>query len=348
MSSIIITGGAGFLGLNLLKKLIKINDSLHYIIIDNFRTSDKTRLTDVLSGPDFNADISVFDMDIGATSTVGTTGATAETIIENIDPLVHWYGESAVLCIYHLAGIASPPLYKKYPLETLDVGYLGIKNVLNMAVHYKCKVLYTSTSEVYGDALICPQREDYYGNVNPYGERSCYDVSKRIGETLAHTYINLYGLDVKIARLFNTYGPYMDIHDGRIVTELVRCTLYNDTLQIHGDGTQTRCLTYVDDTVDMLVKLMESSFVGPINIGSDTSVSINELVGVYTGLFGDISKTYVINDKDDPKMRKPDLQLNKSIIGDFPRIPLKEGLKRTFEYFDTLHGSSIGFEFNRV
>ena len=242
--------------------------------------------------------------------------------------------------IYHVASLASPPFYKKYPLETLDVGYIGTKNVLELCKHYNCKLLYSSTSEVYGDALEHPQRETYYGNVNTVGFRSAYDESKRVAETLVYTYTELYDLNTRIIRIFNTYGPHMMIGDGRIVTEIIRCMLLGKPLTIYGDGEQTRSLNYVSDTIGMMVKVMESTYKSPINIGSDKEITMNHLVevakSVYKKLFkkeSNLKVEYAQIDKDDPKVRRPDLTLNKEILGESNKVSLETGLAATLMYF---------------
>jgi nucleoside-diphosphate-sugar epimerase len=263
--------------------------------------------------------------------------------------------------IFHLASLASPPYYKKFPIQTLDVGYIGTKNVLELCKYYTermalesdtisnsaqlqcCKVLFTSTSEIYGDALEHPQTESYYGNVNTCGERSCYDESKRIGETLCHTYKTLYGLETRIVRIFNTYGPYMSLGDGRIVTEIIRSMLTGSQLTIYGDGTQTRSLTFVSDTVDMLLKVMNSNYNNPVNIGSNREVNINSLVAIckdlftqYTGEQCNLEVRYMAIDKDDPKVRRPDLTLNKQVIGELHPTSLETGFRSTLAYFMNL------------
>jgi nucleoside-diphosphate-sugar epimerase len=242
--------------------------------------------------------------------------------------------------IYHLASLASPPFYKKYPLETLDVGYIGTKNMLNLAKKYNAKLLFASTSEVYGDALISPQHENYYGNVNSFGERSCYDESKRVAEALCYTYLKSYGVDVKIARIFNTYGPHMLLNDGRIITEVVKHLKNDTTLTIYGDGNQTRSCCFVQDTVRMLVKLMTSYINEPVNIGNNQERTINETVDMIENVWNEMFKTnikvkreYKELTQNDPLQRKPCLKFNKQVLGENEYTSFEDGIKETIKYF---------------
>lgn len=328
MKTIIITGSSGFLGKNLIKYLINNNISKKIIAIDNFISSSKNIFLKFISENKYNNIVDIVEGDI-----------CDDNLIDTIKQLYNHIDE-----IYHMASIASPKYYMKYPLETLDVGYKGTKNILELCKHYndknKCKLLYTSTSEVYGDALEHPQKETYYGNVNSFGKRSCYDESKRIGESLVYSYIELYNLDLKIVRIFNTYGPHMDIHDGRIVTEIIKSFLLGSTLNIYGTGSQTRSLCYVDDTIKMIVKVMNSEFNEPINVGSEFEISINDLVKKCQEIFNkninnnqNLSIIYTELEKDDPKVRKPCLIKHKNLIGDINYTTLDIGLTNTFIYF---------------
>ena len=253
--------------------------------------------------------------------------------------------------IYHLASLASPPFYKKYPIETLDVGYLGTKNILDVARKFKSKVLFSSTSEVYGDAQISPQHENYYGNVNSFGVRSCYDESKRVAEALCYTYIKEFGVDVKIARIFNTYGPHMMLNDGRIITECIRHLWNNTTLTIYGDGEQTRSCCFIDDNVKMLMKLMESDCNVPVNIGNNEERSINETVRIIEKVWKEVMNYYDIGwgygeepiknlkikyeqlTQNDPLQRKPCLEFNKQVLGEIEYTSFEEGVRQTIMYF---------------
>ncbi|NDC96088.1 NAD-dependent epimerase/dehydratase family protein [bacterium] len=312
---VLVTGGEGFIGYNLVRHLVSLADVSQVIVVDNYITSKpKNRLPKTV----------VIDMDICEMSFVDHMYTHYKSIDE----------------IYHLASLASPAAYKNYVLETLDVGYMGTKNVLELCVHYKCRLLYTSTSEVYGDALEHPQKESYYGNVNPYGERSNYDESKRIGETLIYNYRKLYDVDARIARVFNTYGPHMSLYDGRIVTEIIKAILNKSALVIYGDGSQTRSMCYVEDTVDMLVDLMKSDYSLPINVGNDQEITINELVDIVMDTYSCHFNTRVKLDirfteleRDDPKQRRPCLQLNKLVLGSREFTNLRKGILETILYF---------------
>lgn len=340
MKTIVITGGGGFLGFNLLQKLVSLRRGDQYIIVDNFITSNPNSIRKYTTNTTNN--FLLLERDICDHSTI-------ETIRK------HLKNTNTTTCeIFHLASLASPPFYKRFPIETLDVGYIGMKNLLELCVwckdiHIDTKILYTSTSEVYGDALEHPQRETYYGNVNTVGERSCYDISKRIGETLIYNYSKLYGLDTHIVRIFNTYGPHMSIGDGRIVTEIMRCMILGKPLTIFGDGNQTRSLAFVDDTLMMLLRVMDSEYTSPVNIGNETEVSINKLVDIARSVYErqfqhkpSFEVRYASIDKDDPKVRRPDLSLYREITGsEPPATPLETGLLRTLLYFQELVDHSL-------
>jgi UDP-glucuronate decarboxylase len=327
MSTVVITGGCGFLGRNLITELIITNQVSRIVVIDNFVTSDKISFLKFVSKNRYVNIVDVIEGDI------------CDMQIMNLVKQVY----TVVDDIYHMASLASPKYYKRYPLETLDVGYIGTKHILDLCVHYAktkpCRMLFTSTSEVYGDALQHPQKESYYGNVNTVGERSCYDESKRVSESLIYTYTRTYGIDVKIARIFNTYGPHMDIDDGRIVTEIAKAFFLGTPLHIFGDGTQTRSLNYVDDTVKMLVKLMKSDCKDPVNVGNEKEVDINTLVDIAKNVFlqqfdeRGIDVVYTQIDKDDPKVRRPCLEYNKQVLGTTQITPITTGIASTFLYF---------------
>lgn len=323
--TILITGGNGFLGTNLVLRLLKEPDVKTIISVDNYITSNKRYIEDKR--------VIQLDFDICSKDFV-------TYISDNYDHVDE---------IYHFASLASPIAYKTYLIETLDVGYIGTKNVLDLCVYYTkvmgpmCKMLFSSTSEVYGDALEHPQREQYYGNVNPYGERSNYDESKRVAEALIYNYVKLYNLDTRIVRIFNTYGPYMNINDGRIVTEIIKALLKDKTLFIFGDGNQTRSLCYVDDLIDMTLRVMKIDYTTPVNIGNNSEITINELVRVTKNVYEQYANKevnmnikYVDIDKDDPKVRKPCLELNKRLLGDMNKTSLEDGLLKTIEHFDML------------
>ena len=305
---VLITGAAGFIGTNLSLHLLH-NPYIRVIGVDNLLTSATPTIE--------NERFSFMKCDI----------VTEHHLLNAIDHVDE---------IYHLASIASPPKYKKWPIETLDVNVIGTRNMLDLAVKHNAKFLLTSTSEVYGDPLVNPQHESYYGNVNTVGERSCYDESKRCAETYVYEYRRRYGdNDFKICRIFNTYGPHMDLYDGRMVTNIIQAILYNDPVTIYGDGTQTRALCYIDDMVEGLTRLMSSSEIGPMNLGNpDTEMSLNELIEVFEQLVGfPIQRNYVERTENDPVQRKPDISLAKDRLGFYCKVSLDQGLRETLRHF---------------
>lgn len=242
--------------------------------------------------------------------------------------------------IYNLACPASPPHYQKDPLFTINTCFIGMTNMLNLALKNKCKILQASTSEIYGDPLQHPQKETYWGHVNCFGIRSCYDEGKRSAETLCYNYIKQKGVDVKIIRIFNTYGPSMATDDGRVVTNFINQALNDKDITIYGDGTQTRSFQYVDDLIDAMIKVMatDSDFHGPINLGNPHEFTVKELAEKVLALIKN-SKSKIIYEKlpgDDPSKRRPDISLAKKIINWEPKIQLEEGLIKTIEYFKKL------------
>ena len=240
--------------------------------------------------------------------------------------------------IYHLACIASPDKYKKYSIETLVTSFTGTKNILDLAKKHNAKILFTSTSEVYGDPLVHPQPEEYFGNVNTVGERSCYDEGKRVAESLIYEYRNKFGLDLKIVRLFNTYGPYMDLNDGRVITNFINQIMKEQNLKIYGDGTQTRSFCYVDDMIQGLVSMMESTETGPINLGNpNCEFTLNELVAVFEKVVSKkLNVDYSEATENDPKQRKPVIDKAHRLLGFDPKIKLEEGIQKTMSFFEKL------------
>ncbi len=307
----LVTGGAGFLGSHLCEKLLEKN--MIVICVDNLITGSITNISQFLSNPNFKfLKKSVIN----------------KLFIPHVDE------------IYHLAGIASPPKYKSYPLETLQVSIQGTINMLEMAVKHSAKFLFTSTSEVYGDPLEHPQKETYWGHVNTVGERSCYDEGKRVAETLIYEYRKKYNLNAKIVRIFNTYGPNMDIDDGRIVTNIIKSIKNNRPVTIYGDGSQTRSFAYVSDTINGVLMVMESNILGPINIGNPQENTINELLSIFNSVTGkELKVEYIEKSQDDPYKRNPDITLI-SKLGWKPDIDLISGLKMTINYFEHLNISS--------
>lgn len=316
MKTILITGSAGFIGTNLVLRLLKDASVTQIIGLDNLITSRKPTIDD----PRY-------------------TFIQAD-ITHPLDSILPSLQEGQKIDeIYHLASIASPPKYKKFALETLNVNVIGTKNILDLAVKYGAKFMLTSTSEVYGDPLIHPQHESYYGNVNIVGERSCYDESKRCAETYVHEYRNKYSGDFKIVRIFNTYGPNMDMDDGRIITNIIKQVIHNRPVIIHGTGIQTRSFCYIDDMLDGLVAMMASKEVGPINLGNpNTECTMNTLVKTFEKLFGfRIITTNWKKTENDPMVRRPDISAARNLLGFRPRIGLEEGLHRTMQYFISLY-----------
>jgi UDP-glucuronate decarboxylase len=328
--TILVTGGAGFIGSNLCIHLLSQSPHNHVICVDNLITGHLDNLGEIYA------------------TRVGD-GASRFRFIEYditkpIDPTL--FGEEHIDEIYHLASIASPEKYKKYPMETLLTSLNGTQRVLDYCVLYNCKMLFTSTSEVYGDPLVHPQPETYYGNVNTVGERSCYDEGKRVAETLVYEYQKRFpDLDLKVARLFNTYGPRMDLDDGRVITNFIRQIRRGAPFEIYGDGTQTRSFCYVDDTVRGLVAFMEARStdiltVGPVNIGNPhCEFTMNELVEVFRrvlrrdGSDAAFAVKYLPRTQDDPMCRRPVITKAEELFGFECRVGLEEGIQRVWDYF---------------
>lgn len=304
---ILVTGGAGFLGRHLCNMLLK--DRLTMVhCLDNLISGKLENIKEFKDCPNF--DFIEYD------------------ICNKINfPKIHE--------IYHLACIASPDKYKEYSVETLDTCFIGTKNVLELAKLHKSKVLFTSTSEIYGDPMVHPQPEEYYGNVNTMGERSCYDEGKRVGETLCYQYRKNFGLDIKVVRLFNTYGPYMDIHDGRVITNFIKQIQKGENIIIYGDGNQTRSFCYVDDTISGIMSMMNSTESGPINLGNPyCEFTLNHLVHIFEKIINKkLEIKYIDFTENDPKQRKPVIIKAKTRLGFDPKILIDEGLRKTMDYF---------------
>lgn len=306
MKTILITGGAGFIGSNLCEKLL--DDNHRIICVDNLLTGNLKNIEHLINKPNFefiNHDI-IYPLEIN------------DDIHE----------------IYNLACPASPPKYQKDPINTLKVNFLGVLNLLELAKFKKAKFLQSSTSEVYGEPEITPQHENYRGNVNTVGIRSCYDEGKRVAETLVMEYHNQYNIDTRIVRIFNTYGPKMDKNDGRVVTNFINQALNDKDITLYGDGDQTRSFCYINDQIDGLIKLMNSDYIYPINIGNPHEITVKDLASIILTLTKSDSKIVYKNlPLDDPTNRKPDITRAINILGWHPNYNLEEGLIKTIEYF---------------
>lgn len=305
-----MTGGAGFLGSNLCKTLLEENTENEVICLDNFFTGHKKNIINLLG----NSRFSLLEHDI-------------------INPLPD---DLMVDEIYNLACPASPIHYQKDPVYTTKISVLGIINVLELAKRSNAKILQASTSEVYGEPQVHPQVEGYRGNVNPIGIRSCYDEGKRCAESLMFDYHRMYGVRIKVIRIFNTYGPNMDTEDGRVVSNFIIQSLTGENMTIYGDGSQTRSLCYVDDLIDGMIKMMasEDSFLGPVNLGNSEEYTILEIAQKIRELTGTRSCfVHRALPEDDPTQRKPDNSLAKIKLGWQPRVKLDIGLENTIAYF---------------
>lgn len=310
MKQILITGGAGFIGSHLCARLL---DEGHEVIsLDNYFTGKKENILPLINNPHF------------------------ELVRHDV---IHPYN-AEVDEIYNLACPASPVYYQLDPIQTVKTSVMGAINMLGLAKRTNAKLLQASTSEVYGDPIIHPQVETYWGNVNPVGPRSCYDEGKRCAETLCMDYHRQNNVRIKIVRIFNTYGPNMSINDGRVVSNFIIQALQHKDLTIYGDGTQTRSFQYVDDLVEGIVRMMNSDddFTGPINIGNPDEFSMLELARIIIRMTGSSSKiVHMPLPGDDPKQRRPDISLAKEKLGGWePTVTLEDGLKKTIAYFRSL------------
>jgi UDP-glucuronate decarboxylase len=302
---ILVTGGAGFLGSHLCDRLI--NEGHEILCLDNFFTGRKQNIAHLLQNPNFE----LIRHDV-------------------IDPF-----KVEVDQIYNLACPASPPHYQYNPIKTTKTSVMGAINCLGLAKRVRARVFLASTSEVYGDPTVHPQDESYWGNVNPIGRRSCYDEGKRCAETLFFDYHRENGVDIRVVRIFNTYGPRMLADDGRVVSNFIVQALKGENLTVYGDGSQTRSFCYVDDLIDGFVRLMDQEkTVGPVNIGNPGEFTMLELAELVLKKVGGKSKvTNLPLPADDPKQRRPDISLAKEALGWEPKVPLEEGLDRTIAYF---------------
>lgn len=302
---ILITGGAGFIGSHLSERLLEQGHSV--IIMDNFHTACQDNIRHLCENPDFK----VIRHDIRQPFRI------------EVDQ------------IYNLACPASPVHYQSSPIRTLQTCTMGTSNCLTLALDIGARVLQASTSEVYGNPSIHPQTEDYWGNVNPIGLRSCYDEGKRVAETLCFDFHRKVGVDIRVARIFNTYGPRMARHDGRVISNFVLQAVHNEPVTVFGDGSQTRSFCFVTDMVQALIRLMNTEdFVGPINLGSEQETSIKEIAELVIRLTRSESKiVYTALPVDDPVKRKPDISLAKRVLNWEPTTSLEEGISKVAQYF---------------
>lgn len=302
---VLITGGAGFLGSHLCDRMIAAGNEV--ICLDNYFTGRRRNIEHLLDHIDFE----LVRHDV-------------------IDPI-----KLEVDQIYNLACPASPIHYQYNAIKTMKTSVMGAINMLGLARRTKARILQASTSEVYGDPLVHPQREDYWGHVNPIGMRSCYDEGKRCAETLFMDYHRQNGVEIRIMRIFNTYGPRMNAKDGRVVSNFIVQALRGDDITIYGDGSQTRSFCYCDDNIEGMIRLMEGEHMGPINIGNPNEFTMLELAEQVIDLTGSSSKIIHMDlPQDDPKQRQPDISKAKELLGWEPKTQLREGLMKTIAYFE--------------
>ena len=306
MRRILVTGGAGFLGSFLCEKLL--GEGHEVLALDNFYTGSRQNIKHLLDDPSFEL--------------------IRHDIVEPILLEVDW--------IFNMACPASPVHYQYNPVKTVKTSVIGAINMLGLAKRVHARILQASTSEVYGDPEIHPQKENYWGSVNPIGLRSCYDEGKRVAETLMMDYHRQNQVDIKLVRIFNTYGPRMHINDGRVVSNFIVAALMQEPLEIFGDGEQTRSFCYVSDLIEVILRMMKKDdFIGPVNIGNPGEFTIQELAEKVLKLTGSRSKIMVREERsDDPVRRRPDISLAREKLGWEPTVSLEEGLRKTIEYFE--------------
>ncbi|MDX2040893.1 MAG: UDP-glucuronic acid decarboxylase family protein [Acidobacteriota bacterium] len=309
MMRILITGGAGFIGSHMADRLIA--EGHQVVAMDNLVTGDLANIAHHRSNPNF------------------------EFIHHDISNHIHVAGH--LDWVLNFASPASPIDYMEFPIQTLKVGALGTHNALGLAKAKGAKFVLTSTSEVYGDPLVHPQHEDYWGNVNPNGPRSCYDEAKRFAEAITYAYHRAHGVDVRVVRIFNTYGPRNRVNDGRVVPTFINQALRGEPLPVFGEGQQTRSFQYVDDLVEGIRRLMDAEFTKPVNIGNPTEMTILEFAKLILRLTGSQSEiVYKPLPQDDPKTRRPDITRAKEVLGWEPGVPVEDGLKKTIDWYRTL------------
>jgi len=305
----LITGGAGFLGSNLARRLLREGNRVH--IIDNLSSSNGNNLPPLL----MDNGVAWYNFDVQ-------------------QPFNHLFENTCLDGIFNLACPASPPFYQSMPIETTLTSVLGAKNALDLAIEHHCPILQTSTSEVYGDPEISPQTEDYRGSVNCFGPRACYDEGKRAAEALFYDYQKQRNANIRIVRIFNTYGPGMLSNDGRVVSNFINQALNNEPITIYGQGGQSRSFCYVDDLIDALLVVWNSQYKKPVNIGNPNEYSMLQLADKIIQITNSSSEiSYHSLPEDDPLQRRPDISLVKSLGWDGPQISLDKGLESTVEYF---------------
>lgn len=309
MKRVLITGGAGFLGSHLCDRFIR--EGCYVIAMDNLITGDLRNIEHLFKLPNF------------------------EFYHHDVSKFVHVPG--SLDYILHFASPASPIDYLKIPIQTLKVGSLGTHNLLGLARAKGARILVASTSEVYGDPLVHPQKEDYWGNVNPVGPRGVYDEAKRFQEAITMAYHTYHGLETRIVRIFNTYGPRMRLDDGRVLPAFIGQALRGEDLTCFGDGSQTRSFCYVDDLVEGIYRLLLSDYASPVNVGNPSEITIKQFGEEIIKLTGTQQKLiYKPLPQDDPKQRQPDITLARKLLGWEPKVSREEGLKITYEYFKTV------------
>lgn len=306
MATSLITGGAGFLGSHLCDKFIR--EGHEVICMDNLVTGSPDNIAHLFDNPRFR--------------------------FINLDVTNYIYVPGTIDYVLHFASPASPIDYLKLPIQTLKVGSLGTHKALGLALAKKARFLLASTSEVYGDPLVHPQEESYWGNVNPIGVRGVYDEAKRFAEAITMAYHRYHGLETRIVRIFNTYGPRMRVNDGRAIPAFISQALHNEPVPVFGDGSQTRSVCYVDDLIDGIYRLLLSDEIEPVNIGNPDEISIKQLAEEIIELAGSSSAImYKPLPQDDPKIRQPDISKAHAVLHWQPSIDRREGLKKTMEYF---------------
>ncbi|KAL3910953.1 MAG: hypothetical protein SGARI_001879, partial [Bacillariaceae sp.] len=304
---ILVTGGAGFVGSHLVDKLMM--EGHEVTVLDNLFTGQKKNVAHWFHHPNFNL------------------------VIHDVTEPIHLEVDE----IYHLACPASPPHYQFNPVKTIKTSTMGTLNMLGLAKRVRAKILLTSTSEIYGDPQVHPQSEDYWGNVNPIGPRSCYDEGKRVAETMMYSYKNQNNVDIRIARIFNTFGPRMHPNDGRVVSNFIIQSLQNKPLTVYGEGDQTRSFQFVDDLVNGLHSLMNGSYDGPVNLGNPDEFTMKQFAEYVKKLTKSESQIqFLEKTQDDPSKRRPDISLAKRELGWSPQVPVEEGLTKTIAYFQSV------------